>query len=140
MKFANTYIDPDGIEVVAAILPLDLVPLFDPDNPPPHAYIVPDNVEQGWQRAIDGTFAPYAPAWLNQISVTRRQFKLALLSVGLLDDIETAIAASGDRALQITYVEAQSFDRNNPFVAAMATALGKTSAEIDALFATAATL
>lgn len=72
--------------------------------------------------------------------VTRRQFKLALLAIGLLDDVEAAIAASGDRALQINYAEALDFDRNNPFVLQMSAALGKTDAEIDALFQLAASL
>ena len=72
--------------------------------------------------------------------VTRRKFKLGLLAIGLLDDVEAAIAASGDRALQINYAEALDFDRNNQFVLQMSQALGKTDAEIDALFQLAASL
>lgn len=67
-------------------------------------------------------------------SITRRQFKLALLGMGLLDDVETAIAASPDRALQISYADALDFERNNPLVLAMSAMLGKTEAELDALF------
>ena len=67
-------------------------------------------------------------------SITRRQFKLALLGIDLLDDVETAIAASTDRALQISYNDALDFERNNPLVLAMSAMLGKTEAELDALF------
>ena len=74
------------------------------------------------------------------VEVTRRQFKLALLSISLLDDVEAIVAGSNDRALQINYAEALVFERNNPLVLSMAAALGKTSAEIDALFIYAAGL
>lgn len=72
-------------------------------------------------------------------SVTRGQFKLALLQMDLLDTVEAAIAAS-DRATQINYAERLDFERNHPLVITMAAALGKTEAEVDALFVLAATL
>lgn len=72
-------------------------------------------------------------------SVTRGQFKLALLQMDLLDDVEAAIALA-DRATQINYAERLDFERNHPLVITMATALGKTEADVDALFILAATL
>ncbi len=72
--------------------------------------------------------------------VTRRQMLTALHRVGLLTTIKGAVAASGDVELQIAFDESQEFQRNNPFLASMAAALGKTDAEIDAVFALAATL
>lgn len=72
--------------------------------------------------------------------VTRRQMLTALHRVGLLATIKGAVAASGDIELQIAFDESQEFQRNNPFLANMAQALGKTDAEIDAVFALAATL
>ena len=72
--------------------------------------------------------------------VTRRQMLTALHRVGLLAPIKSAVAASGDIELQIAFDESQEFQRNNPFLASMAAALGKTDAEIDAVFALAATL
>lgn len=72
--------------------------------------------------------------------VTRRQMLTALHRVGLLATIKGAVAASGDVELQIAFDESQEFQRNNPFLASMAAALGKTDAEIDAVFALAATL
>jgi hypothetical protein len=72
--------------------------------------------------------------------VTRRQMLTALHRVGLLATIKGAVAASGDVELQIAFDESQEFQRNNPFLATMAQALGKTDAEVDAIFALAATL
>lgn len=71
--------------------------------------------------------------------VSRAQFILALLELGLLDDVEAAIA-SADRATQINYKERLEFERSYPLVATMAYALGKTDHEIDSLFVLAATL
>jgi hypothetical protein len=72
--------------------------------------------------------------------VTRRQMLTALHRVGLLATIKAAVEASGDIELQIAFDESQEFQRNNPLLASMAQALGKTDAEIDAVFALAATL
>lgn len=79
------------------------------------------------------------PATPVPASVTRGQFKLALLQMDLLDDVEAAIALA-DRATQINYAERLDFERNHPLVITMAAALGKTDAEVDALFVLAATL
>lgn len=67
-------------------------------------------------------------------SVTRRQIKLALLQSDLLGDVEAAIAASNDRALQINWEDALDFQRDHAFVLQMAALLGKSPAEVDALF------
>ncbi|MEY5101243.1 MAG: hypothetical protein RJA36_3962 [Pseudomonadota bacterium] len=72
--------------------------------------------------------------------VTRRQMLTALHRAGLLTTIKAAVAASGDPELQIAFDESQEFQRNNPFLATMAAALGKTPAEVDAIFALARTL
>lgn len=73
-------------------------------------------------------------------SVTRRQFKRGLLHLGLLDQAEVLIAASGDRVLQIDYADALDFERGNQLIAGMGALMGKTEAEIDDLFRLAATL
>lgn len=72
--------------------------------------------------------------------VTRRQMLTALHRAGLLATIKGAVAASGDVELQIAFDESQEFQRDNPFLAAMSQALGKTDAEVDAIFALAASL
>lgn len=67
-------------------------------------------------------------------SVTRRQMKLALLQMGLLDAVENAVVAANDRALQISWADALDFQRDHAFVLQMAALLGKSPAEVDALF------
>ncbi len=74
------------------------------------------------------------------LPVTRRQMLTALHRACLLATIKGAVAASGDIELQIAFDESQEFQRDNPFLASMAAALGKTDAEVDAIFALAATL
>lgn len=73
-------------------------------------------------------------------SVTRRQMLTALHRAGMLDTIKGAVAASGDIELQIAFDEALTFERNDPFLAAMAAALGKSDAEVDGIFALAASI
>lgn len=72
--------------------------------------------------------------------VTRRQMLTALHRAGLLATIKGAVAGSGDVELQIAFDESQEFQRDNPFLAAMSQALGKTDAEVDAIFVLAASL
>ena len=75
--------------------------------------------------------------------VTMRQARLALLQGGYLTTINAAIAAmpgaAGDAA-RIEWEFSSTVERNRPLVAAMASALNLTSAQIDDLFKLAATL
>jgi len=96
---------------------------------------VPDSAAVG-DMIVNGSAVPYTPV---PSSVTRGQFKLALLQMDLLDTVEAAIAAS-DRAVQINYAERLDFERNHPLVLQMAALLGKTEAEVDDLFRLGATL
>lgn len=77
-------------------------------------------------------------------SVTMRQARLALLGAGLLDDVDAAIAAIPDaaqrRAAEIEWEYAQTVDRNSPFTQQLASGLGLTSEQLDALFTQAAEL
>lgn len=93
----------------------------------------------GWTWDGEKFFAPPAPTSPVPQVVSRAQFILALLRLDLLDDVEAAIATA-DRATQINYKERLEFDRGYPLIATMAAVLGKTDAEIDALFVLAATL
>ena len=72
-------------------------------------------------------------------SVSMRQARLALLGAGLLDLVEAAIAAAGPAA-KIEWDYATEVQPSAGLVPTMATALGLTDAQIDALFVTAATL
>jgi hypothetical protein len=73
------------------------------------------------------------------MAVTRVQFRLALSALGLLAEVEQAIASSPS-SVQIEYADRQVFERSYPLILSMAAALGKTDAEIDAVFELAATL
>lgn len=67
-----------------------------------------------------------------------RQARLALLAVGLLDDVDAAIAAIPDpstrRAAQIEWEFSNELQRANPFVATLGAALGLSPAQVDDLF------
>ena len=71
-------------------------------------------------------------------SVTVRQARLALLGIGLLDDVHAAIAAIPDpaqrKAAEIEWEYATVIERNSPLVTSLAAGLGLTAADIDALF------
>ena len=71
--------------------------------------------------------------------VTMRQARLALLSAGLLDDVEMVIAAAG-RAAQLEWEYAAVVDRSNPAVAAVQQQQALTDTYIDDLFREAAKL
>jgi hypothetical protein len=74
---------------------------------------------------------------------TMRQARLALLGAGLLPSVDATIAAmtgaEGDAA-RIEWEYAQEVRRDSPLMSGMVTALGLTSAQVDALFETAARL
>jgi len=72
-------------------------------------------------------------------SVSIRQMHTALHRVGLLAQIKAYIAASGDIELEIAF-QSPTFERPNALIGAMARAMGKTDAEVDAIFALAASI
>ena len=71
--------------------------------------------------------------------VTMRQARLALLGAGLLDAV-TAAVGKADKAAQIEWEYAGFVERNTGLVPAMASAIGMTDEQIDALFVAAAAL
>lgn len=140
MKYASTFIH-GTIERVEVILPLSAVPGFNPLNPPqPNTYGVPDEVQVGWVKVGDGFVAPPPVSPSVPVSVSKAQFRLALLAEGLLDDVEAFVMAANDPALTINWRDRSDFERHHPLVVATATALGKTEAELDALFVAARSL
>ena len=76
--------------------------------------------------------------------LTRRQFKLALIENGLLDQIENSISAIEDdqtRArIQIEYTEATEFHRTSDSVAYMCQLLVLTDEQVDQMWEHALTL
>ena len=93
----------------------------------------------GWTWDGETFTAPPAPPTPIPQFVTMRQARLALLAAGLLDLVETAIAGAGPAA-KIEWDYATEVQRASGLVPAMATALGLTDTQIDALFVQAATL
>ena len=75
--------------------------------------------------------------------ITARQAQLALLDAGLLDDVDAIIEAlpANVRAhVRIEWDRATHVERWNTVTQMVATALGLTSAQVDALFVAAAAL
>lgn len=79
------------------------------------------------------------PIVIKPLSVTPRQAKLALLSLGLLDDVETAITNSG-KAAQIEWDNALSFERTSPLLITLCSSIGLTSEQLDDMFVLANSL
>lgn len=71
--------------------------------------------------------------------VTARQFKLQLLTDGLLDQVEAWISTQ-ERAVQIAFEYSGTFVRDEPMMQAGFSALGFNEAQIDAFFTSAAEL
>ena len=70
--------------------------------------------------------------------LTSRQFRLALLDVGLLDDLETAISNIEDtaekRRIDIEYTESDKFARTSESVKTMFTLINQTEDQINELW------
>ena len=85
----------------------------------------------GEYRVVNGEIAPLAPSIL---IATKYKFRLALLNIGLLDDIESFIAVTEDKAVKIAWQYADEYRTDDPLVLGMGYALGKTEEEIRAVF------
>lgn len=104
----------------------------DPDNSDWQAY--QDWLAEGHAPQPPGP--PPVPA-----SVTRRQARQALLLAGKLHQVQPAIDAIPDpvqrEMLSIEWEDSQTFERHRPSLVALATALGMSATDIDALFISA---
>ena len=70
--------------------------------------------------------------------LTRRQFRLALLDVGLLDDLEAAISNIEDttekKRIEIEYTESDKFARTSESVKTMFALINQTEEQINELW------
>lgn len=109
----------------------------------------PDDPEdygrQIYAEAIAGQFGeitPYVPPPAPptpEVSVTPWQIREALNQLGMRAAAETYVAGA-DQRTKDAWEFAQEFKRNNPLLVGAGVALGKTEAEVDALFALAKSL
>lgn len=88
--------------------------------------------------ALGNTPLPADQVSVNFIPLSRRQFFRALHTMDLLDGVNAIIANASVEA-KLDFEHATTFERNDPTLIAMATALGKTDEDIDALFTIGAT-
>ncbi len=77
--------------------------------------------------------------WRSTATVTRFQARAALHLAGLLDTVEAAVAG-GDTITKLAWGDALNFERNSPTIAALASAINLTDAQIDDLFKRAAAI
>lgn len=84
-----------------------------------------------WSQMVDEAAA------LVPQEVSRFQARAALMLAGHMPAVAAAIAAA-DPLAQLAWSDAQVFRRDSPTIAALATAIGMTAAQIDALFIQAA--
>ena len=68
------------------------------------------------------------------ITGTKYKFRLALNKLGLRAAVETAVAASTNQDIKDAWVYADEFRSDDPLVLQLGLALGKTEAEIRAVF------
>lgn len=144
---------PEHQECFALVEPSD-TPAYDADKQKP-VEIDPVQVDGVWRQ--QWSVVPLSAEELAELqrqreeaaaalipkSCTRRQGQLALLTHGVLDDAEAAIAAITDpmqkREAQIEY-EADTWERANPFLQQLWAQLGGTPQSLDEAFALAVTL
>ena len=89
---------------------------------------------------VEANIKPVVPEPPPILIATKYKFRMALLNIGLLDDIESFIAATEDKAVKIAWQYADEYRTDDPLVLGMGYALGKTDDEIRAVFELANTL
>lgn len=122
-----------------------IVNVVEQDTPPtiPGEWVECGNAGPGWVR-VNGEFQAAVTPPAVPAKVTRRQARQALLLAGKLQMVEPAINAIPDATqramIMIEWQDSLEFERNRPTLVALATAIGMTSADLDALFVQAAKL
>lgn len=133
-------IGPDGATVQNILAWIEGLPIPTGMN----IMLVPTDtyVSPGWHY-VNGKFVdpnpPPPPVVEKVTSVSSAQGMLALLDAGLLDSVTAFVDNSTDKALKIWFYRANTWERNNPYIKAVATQLGLTDQQIDDLFRSAAT-
>lgn len=89
--------------------------------------------------AAGNTPEPADPVPVPAVTVTPRQIRLALNATGLRASVEAYVAAAS-QDVKDSWEYSTVFERDHPLLVAAGQGLGKSEAEIDALFALAGTL
>ena len=87
------------------------------------------------------TLADIQSAWdskpADPIIVSFRSLAFALLQAGLYEQVKTAALATTEGEIWWNTAQSTTVQRDHPFVIALATAIGQTPEQIDAIFASA---
>ncbi|MCA2377588.1 hypothetical protein ATU3C_12590 [Agrobacterium genomosp. 3 str. RTP8] len=101
---------------------------------------------QGMRRFVNGEVVEYSPPVepVPPSPITRRQLRLTLVRNGIsLAGVEAAIAAMPEgltkEEAQIEWADASTFSRNHPTLLLIATSLGLTESQVDAMWRQAVT-
>ena len=97
----------------------------------------PKNISISGSFTTIATGSDYVAPQSPQLTVSAWQIRKALNATGLRALVEAAVLA-GPQDLKDAWEYAKEFERANPLVEALGAALGKTSDELDDLFALAA--
>lgn len=109
-----------------------VAPTVDLQNPDYVAY-------QEWLQQGNTPLVFIEDAQASLLAVTPRQIRLALNIVGLRESVESMVQASSQE-VKDTWDFSTEIERTNPLLIQMGEALGRTSADLDALFELANTL
>ena len=69
-----------------------------------------------------------------EASLSRANFKLALMEAGYLQDVKDFVANTNDERIQILWEDSGTFARLDPDLLNMASQMGYTDEQMDALF------
>lgn len=84
---------------------------------------------------IKGKKYPYDPSLVRHAMVcSAAQARIALASAGMLEVAKTAVDASSDEALKISWEYGTEWSREDPKLVSLAKTLGMTDSDIDNLF------
>lgn len=115
------------------------VPSLDCYGPEVHLVEVPDDILIGASYSVDAGFVNPPPALESIAPVSPRQIRMALTRAGLRAQVEDTVA-SGDQDLKDWWEFATTFERTNPQVSELGTALGQSEEQLNALWVLAASL
>ena len=96
------------------------------------------NATTGTQEIVQIDIVIEEPTIQVPSQITPRQCRLQLLSLGLLDEVETMCSAN--REMQIWFEYSLDFQRSHPMTEAMGVQLGLTADELDTMFIEASKL